>query len=1164
MSGYINTVWFAGTISLLYVALLFVVAIWGNRVSRSGWQPYIYSLTLAIFCTTWAFYGTVQQAAYFGWWLAPTYLGAILLITLGWKLFDRIVRIARQENSTTISDFISARYGHSRGIGMTVALLCLLGVVPYIALQLKAVSGSFQLLTSSAVTTVSWFRDPTLYIAAFMALFSILFGTRTVDSSESHRGMMLAIAFESLIKLVAMLAVGCFAVYGLYDGFADLWQRVMQQPDLAQRLADYHNPSIYLTHVLLGGLAIVALPRHFHVAVVEYRSERDIQTARWLFPLYLLLMNLFVLPLALVAALQPGILELGYITLTIPLLAGQDWLALLAYLGGFSAGTSMVIISSITLATMMCNELLLPGLIKLGWQGPTSDIRQRVLVIRRLTILVILILGFVYYRMLSRYHSLAEIGFLSFVAVAQFAPAMLIGLIWHGANRSGAAWGIGTGFVVWLYCLFLPVLAGEGWLPAVFLNGHDWLPFLRPHALFGLEGLDPGVHGTFWSLLLNCLALVLGSLYYKPGFADVEQAQRFVMSPEPGMLRSGRQAGVRVDDLRALLLRFLSAAKVASLFEATSNPLTGRLLARGQVDDVTLRAADRLLRSVVGRRGADLLLRNLLDDQGNRFSNLNNIMDEVSEVVLFNRDVLNAVLHSLNQGITVIDENDNLVAWNQKFAALYQFPPGYLYVGQSSENVVRFIARSGGYGDGDEEDMVRLRREEVRNREALLYVRETSDGRHIQLNGIPINNSLYVTVYTDITDQRHIERRLRLANEVLEERVSERTRELRTLNEDLEKANRNKTRFLAAAGHDLVQPLNSATLFSASIISKLERRREQAPELVDAVLPVACHLDQSLHAAESLLGELLEISKLDADIIRARYQVLPLGQILESLLAEFRPLIERKGLVLRTVPTSLTVRTDPVLLRRILQNLLANALRYTSHGRILVGGRRRGTHVEVQVLDSGPGIPDSELEAIFEEFHRLPAAGPDVSSKGLGLGLSIVQRLGQLLDHPVRVQSVAGRGSCFGVLLPSVEAELPIERIHPPLRANGGSGLILCVDNEIQITTGMSHLLGDWGYEVRVAADENGARAILNGARPALVIVDYHLDEGRTGLQLLASLQQEWSTGQDVVAVPGLVISADYTDEVKQAIEQQGYRLLRKPVKPMALRAVINRLLETL
>lgn len=1160
MIDYFNSIWTVSSLSLLYIGMLFVVAIIGNRKSHLKLQPYIYSLTLAIFCTSWAFYGVIQQAINNGWLLAPTYLGAIALMTIGWKIMARIIQVAKQENSTTISDFIAARYGHSRGIATLVSVLCLVGIVPYIALQLKAVSGSFQLITNTTSVQLSWYTDPTLVIAGIMATFSILFGTRSIDSSESHQGMMLAIAFESIVKLVAFLAVGIFAVYGLYNGFIDLFSQALADQTVQTIFTDYSNPSVYLTHALIGGIAIFALPRQFHVAVVEYKGQKDLQTARWMFPLYLILINLFVLPLALVALLQRDLLPgFDFITLQIPLLHEKTGLALVAYIGGLSAGTSMVIIASITLATMMSNEIVLPILIKLNLQKNSKDIKDKVLTIRRISIVIILLMAFFYYRLLSQYHSLSEIGLLSFVAISQFAPAMLIGLIWQGANRKGAYWALGTGFATWCYCLFLPVLSNAGWIPSEYMLGLFGLEFLRPYELFGFSDLNPIVHGTFWSLFLNTLALIIGSLYHKPSFTDLEQAQRFVnqVVSHPPKKSQNQSYSINKEDLKALLQRFINPVKVETLFKDYTNPLTGRLINKGAVTEGMLKASDRLLSSVLGRRGALLLLRNLLEDKSNQYSNLNSIMEEVSEVVMFNRDLLNSVLHSLNHCITVVDENLNLVAWNQKFASLYQFPAGFLYVGLSAEAVARFIAESGGYGEGDVEDLVQRRIGEVTNRMPLHYVRKTSDGRYIELTGSPISANRYITIYNDITEYRNIENELRKHNEVLEERVQERTQELTLLNQDLQKANSNKTRFLAAAGHDLVQPLNSAALFSASIINKINRLPTENNTDKAALITVAKQLDASLSSAESLLNELLEISKLDADIVRANVHSFPLSQVLNSLIEEFKPLTQQKHIELKFVNSTQWVTSDPVLLRRILQNLLSNALKYCQYGKILVGTRRHHSHLSIEIYDTGVGMPQDQLTLIFDEFHRIQDPNTQ-QEKGLGLGLSIVQRMCRLLQHHISVRSQLGKGSCFCVDIPiSARQENTQAKATSLSLSDQQDQLILCIDNEQQIVDGMEHLLSDWGYEVITACNEAQAIERLSGRTPMLTIVDYHLDFGITGLDVMAHLQQLW---QEVP--PCLVITADYTEEVKKNIESQSYFLLKKPVKAMALRATINKILS--
>jgi Na+/proline symporter/signal transduction histidine kinase len=1155
---YLHNIWFIAVVSLSYLGLLFAVAIYGNRSTETRWQPYVYSLTMAIFCTSWAFYGVVQQSITTGWFLAPTYLGAILLVTVGWKVIDRIITVAKNENSTTISDFIAARFGHSRGIAILVTSFCLIGIIPYIALQLKAVSGSFQMLTNTGAIQLSWYNDPTLIIAAIMAVFAILFGTRTIDSSESNRGMMLAIAFESIIKLVAFMAVGLFAVYGFYDGFYDLFSQAMNSPKLHHTLTDYSNPSVYLTHAVIGAIAIIALPRQFHVAVVENSSDKDLKTARWLFPLYLLLINLFVLPLAMFTMLQQDdFITLNYITLQIPIVYEQKGLALLAYIGGLSAGTSMVIIAAITLATMVSNEIMLPLLIKLKYKqdAHSQRLKVRVLNIRRVAIVIILFMAFFYYRILSQYNSLSEIGLLSFVAVAQFAPAMLIGLVWQGANSRGAYAGLITGFLVWCYCLFIPILASAGWVSSEFMLGPWGIEFLRPYELFGFNGLEHIVHGTFWSLALNTLALIIGSLYYQPGFAEAEQAQRFVKVYKPTHNPSQATYSIKIADLKALLLRFVNETKVEGLLQASSNPLTGRLIEKIPVNDKLLKSADRLLSSVLGRRGSSLLINKLLAGETGQFNQLNTIMEEVSEVVSFNRELLNSVLQNFNQGVSVADENLNLIAWNQKFVSLYEFPSNFLYVGISLEKVILFIAESGGYGTKNIEQLVWRRMSELRSGSPHHSVRQTKEGQYIELQGNAMADNRYVTTYTDITAHRKIEDELRKSNDELEERVETRTQELTELNGALHNANSNKTRFLASAGHDLVQPLNSASLFAASISHKINNLQENNAK--DNLLLVAHNLEKSLHSAESLLNELLEISKLDAEIIKPNISVFAIDEVLTTLFQEFLPLAHKKGLKLHFVPCHLSVRSDPALLRRVIQNLLSNALRYTPNGKILLGVRRKQADLWIEVHDTGIGLPIDQTDVIFDEFTRLEDNKHN-SEKGLGLGLSIVQRIVNLLGHNISVQSTPGLGSCFRVNVATAKANTaqPIKVEANEKAAPVMTKLILCIDNEQQIVDGMGSLLSDWGYQVVTAINEQQAIQMLAGRIPNMTIIDYHLDAGVTGVGVMGNLQQLWA-----VNLPCLVITADYTMEVKDEILQHQFYLLKKPVKPMALRSLLRKVM---
>jgi len=705
--------WWISIFSILYIGLLFIIALKGDKSPSNRFQPYIYSLTLAIFCTSWAFYGTVQQSINSGWLLAPTYFGAIILMTVGWRLMARIILIAKQENTHTIADFIATRYGHSRKIAVLVSVFSLIGIVPYIALQLKAVSESFQLITGASHNTQFWYTDPTICIALLMAIFSILFGTRNLDASEHHKGLMLAVSFESLVKLFAFIAVGIYAVFFIRDGAFDVYHAAMADSQLAPNLSNYQKPLTYLVHALIGAIAIFALPRQFHAAVVEYSSPKDLSTARWLFPLYLLLSNLFILPIALVGFLdfESTPFQQQYLTLWIPLASDAKGLALLAYIGGLSAGTSMVIVASIALSTMLSNEILLPLIIrsKIIALEQIADLGKFVIRLRRISIVAVLLLAFFYYRLLTQFNVLSEIGLLSFVAVAQFAPPLILGLIWRGGNKRGAILGMLTGFSVWFYCLVIPLFVQAQWLHPSWMQGIFNLSFIRPHALLGYEGLDPIVHGTSWSLFLNCLVYVVASLYHKDSFEDASQAAKFVrethldhlsQSPSIALAQAAHKQNISLGDLKSLLVRFINHNKISTLLENHSNPITGRLIDSSPASSDILIDSERLLSSVLGAPAAKLLLNGLQQGPVDSYQSFNVMLDEAYEVLHHNRSVLSSALQSMSQGVCIIDKELMVIAWNDKFKTLYQFSDDRLYMGASIQQLVTHIAQQGGFGKG--------------------------------------------------------------------------------------------------------------------------------------------------------------------------------------------------------------------------------------------------------------------------------------------------------------------------------------------------------------------------------------------------------------------------------------------------------------------------------
>ncbi|MCM2333556.1 MAG: histidine kinase, partial [Anaeromyxobacteraceae bacterium] len=533
--------WVIVLVSFAYIGVLFAIASLGDRRAEAGRSlianPYIYALSLAVYCTTWTFYGSVGRAASSGVGFLPVYLGPTLMVALWWYVLRKLIRVSKAQRITSLADLVASRYGKSQLLGGLVTVIAVLGVVPYIALQLKAISGSFTILVHypdivmpAKAAALPVLQDTALYIAVLLASFTVLFGTRHLDATERHEGLVAAIAFESLVKLVAFVAVGAFVTFGLHGGFGEIFRLASAVP----RLRDLMTvpPGGYATWVFLtflSMLSILFLPRQFQISVVENVDERHIEKATWLFPLYLLLINVFVLPLALGGLLHfsGGGVDADTFVLTLPMAHRQEALALLAYLGGLSAGTGMVIVESIALSTMVCNDLVMPLLLRQGWLRlhERRDLSGVLLGIRRLAIAVILGLGYAYFRVAGEAYALVAIGLISFAAVAQFAPAVLGGLYWKGATRAGAVAGLAAGFAVWCYTLVLPSLARSGWLPAgILADGPLGVALLRPHALFGLSGLDEISHGVLWSMLANVGAFVGVSLSGRPGAAEANQA----------------------------------------------------------------------------------------------------------------------------------------------------------------------------------------------------------------------------------------------------------------------------------------------------------------------------------------------------------------------------------------------------------------------------------------------------------------------------------------------------------------------------------------------------------------------------------------------------------------------------------------------------------------
>ncbi len=667
---------------LVYLLVLFAVAYLADRRAARGasviGNAWIYTLSLAVYCTAWTYFGSVGRAAAAGVWFLPVYLGPTLGLTLGWMVVRKMIRIAKTYRITSIADFIASRYGKSPLLAGSVTLITVVGIVPYTALQLKAVSGGYALLTApagagaAAAVATHWWSDSTLYVALVLAAFTMVFGTRQLDSTERHEGMVAAIAFESVVKLVAFLAVGAYVTWGLFDGPADLFARAHAVPELRQLMSlGQGGPGARFAYeqwfalTLLSMLSVVFLPRQFQVMVVENVDERHLKRAVWAFPLYLLLINLFVLPIALGGLLLGGTVALadGFV-LALPLAHGQPVLALLVFVGGLSAATGMVIVETIAVSTMVCNDLVMPWLLRTRRFGAASgrSLTGLLLGIRRTSIAVMLLLGYSYFRLAGEAYALVSIGLISFAAVAQFAPALLGGLYWKGGTRHGALAGLLAGFALWIYTLMLPSLVKSGWLA-------DWLGegfvalgpwgvgLLRPEQLLGLRGLDGLTHSLFWSLLANLVAYVGVSLWRTPSARETSQALLFVDVFERGANAAHANAPVfwrgqaKLPDLQALLARFLGAARTQALFEQYAAQVGAPGVADLPEDARLVHFAEMQLAGAIGSASARAMVASAVEEEPLGLDDVMRLLDEASQ--------LRAYSHRLEQKSAALERATN-------------------------------------------------------------------------------------------------------------------------------------------------------------------------------------------------------------------------------------------------------------------------------------------------------------------------------------------------------------------------------------------------------------------------------------------------------------------------------------------------------------------------
>lgn len=989
-------------IAIGYICALFWIA---NQVEKGrmrswqrAWRRPAYALALAVYCTSWTFFGSVGTAVADGFNYLPIYLGPLLVYVFAPRFLYRLIDAVQREGATSVSDFIGTRFGKSRSVSALVTIIALFGTVPYLALQLRSVGLSFAEI--AGVTTA---RLPMVLTAILLALFAMLFGTRRFDAAARNDGLLFAVATESVVKLLALFIAGATALWILHSTSVSQLAHGLARLNMIVRTHDI-GADFFVT-ILISMAAIICLPRQFYIGVMEAQSPEDAYVAARPFAAYLLAMMLIVVPIALGGlTLLPTQAQPDLYVLALPLHTHNYVIGLIVFLGGFSAATAMVVVETVALATMVSNDLIAPFILRGVRLSPEAGIGQTLLIVRRVVIVIMLSVALAYALVLPSSARLASIGLVAFAAMAQFAPALIMAVRGPGQDPAAAKLGMSAGFIFWLYTLMMPTLVD----PATLRPLHGTL--FDPNALFRLHGLPPLTHGVIWSLGANIALYAL-------------VAARHIRVPHldfGAKITRARPTSVKdIAGLANLVEKFVGKEPVAEAF--------GPLLAETRAfTGAEARSAERLIASVIGAPSARAIMSAALSGSSLSVSAVTRLLDESAHSVQFSKGLLAATLEHIDPGVSVIDRNQNLVAWNERYIALFNYPEGMVKVGAPIGDLIRFNLLRLDARNKQIETQVERRLGYMRAGSPHSFQRVLPDGRVLKTVGGAMPDGGYVMCYTDVSVEANALAALEQARSELELRVRERTEQLEFANHALANAAQDKSRFLAAASHDLLQPIHAARLFVGGLAREVPA---QAQPLLDNV-------SRAIAAADNLLRTLLDISKLDAGGIQPTLTCFNAYDLMTELAANFAPQAQQRNLKLRVVGGAFMITTDRVLLTSILQNLVSNALRYTETGGVLLAARTYSQRAVIDVYDTGVGIDTDHLKLIFREFERIGTIG----EAGTGLGLAIVERIARLLGVEIDVRSMRSRGSLFRIVIPLTM----ISRVATPAPMRAPSAPLEC------------------------------------------------------------------------------------------------------------------------
>lgn len=885
-------------IIMSYLAILFYIAFLAEKNSKSKWvnNPLIYTLSLAVYCSAWTYYGSIGIAANSGVSFLPIYLGPVIAAPLWIVVLRKIIRISKQHKISSIADFISLRYGNNRFLGALITLICVIATVPYISLQLKAISETFQIMTNeSSYVSKSIWDDSTFYIALLLAVFATFFGTQTTDASEKHKGIVVSVAFESILKLVFFLIIGIYVTYFLFDGTTDIYNKISSVSNFESltTIGTIENGFNWFYMIMLSFMAIFLLPRQFQVSVVENSREKHLKQAIWMFPLYLLLFNLFVIFIAWAGKLTfSDTVNAEYYTMLLPLENNNTLLALLVFLGGFSAVISMVVVSTLALSTMVSNNLVIPyGFLEKFSKGDPKKNSIYIKLIRRISIFMIVVLAYLFYVNFSIELSLYSIGLISFVIVAQLGPSFFIGLYWNRGSSKAAIYGLIVGFVITVFTLILPftieAFTGSNTLTE---NGLFDIALLKPYALFGIDFLSPPAHAFFWSMLFNILTFLIVSLLVKGNYRERNYGEMFVDSKNYTNLQDSAlvwKGEAYVSDIKNVLRKFLGEERTERALKLFF--MKYKLPQDTEMADARLiNFSEKLLTGSIGSASAKILISGVVKEE------------EISLVEV----------------LKILEESKETIASNK-------------------------------------------------------LLKDKS-------------------------------------NELLEM-----TSKLKNANLELIEKDKQKDEFLDTVAHELKTPLTGIRAATELILDDQEMPLEIKAQFLSNILQDSDRLSR-------LINNILDFEKLSTGRQKLEMSRNSINKTINKAIRSIEQIASQKNIkILNDNLVGFQFDYDEDRILQVLTNLLSNAIKFCEKdkGKIIIEYKMINNYVEVYVMDNGKGIPEEDIDFIFDKFYQSKNQNT-IKPEGSGLGLAISKQIIKKHNGEIWVKKGQKSGATFGFKLP--------------------------------------------------------------------------------------------------------------------------------------------------